>query len=86
MNRSGERAIAPKPEGSNWGWRHWLANTTFTFGINNVFNTSPPLSANWFQGTEQPRDHRGTNFPFPAVATPAEKFKFLNSASSVIFW
>jgi iron complex outermembrane recepter protein len=46
----GEKGIAPKPEGTNWGWRYWLANTTFTFGINNVFNTRPPLSADWFQG------------------------------------
>jgi iron complex outermembrane receptor protein len=47
---AGERAIAPKPEGSNWGWRWWLVNTTFTFGINNVFNTRPPLAADYYQG------------------------------------
>jgi len=46
----GERAIAPKPEGTNWAWRYWLANTTFTFGINNVFNTRPPLSVDLYQG------------------------------------
>jgi iron complex outermembrane receptor protein len=46
----GEKAVAPKPEGSNWGWRYWLANTTLTFGINNLFNAAPPLSADWFQG------------------------------------
>jgi iron complex outermembrane recepter protein len=46
----GEQAIAPKPEGSTWGWRSLLANTTFTFGINNVFNTRPPFSADWYQG------------------------------------
>jgi outer membrane receptor protein involved in Fe transport len=46
----GERGIALKPEGSNWGWRWWLADTTFTFGINNVFNTRPPLSADIYQG------------------------------------
>jgi iron complex outermembrane receptor protein len=46
----GEKAIVPKPEGSKWGWRNLLADTTFTFGINNVFNTRPPLSADWFQG------------------------------------
>jgi outer membrane receptor protein involved in Fe transport len=45
-----EKAIAPKPEASNWGWRWWLANTTFTFGINNFFNTRPPLSADAYQG------------------------------------
>jgi len=46
----GEKAVAPKPEGSNWGWRTLLANTTFTFGINNVFNAAPPFSADWYQG------------------------------------
>jgi len=40
----GEQAIAPKPEGSRWGWRNLLANTTITFGINNIFDTRPPLS------------------------------------------
>ncbi|MBV8484360.1 MAG: TonB-dependent receptor [Verrucomicrobia bacterium] len=40
----GEQAIAPKPEGSRWAWRNWLENTTVTFGINNVFDTRPPLS------------------------------------------
>jgi iron complex outermembrane receptor protein len=46
----GEGAIALRPEGSNRGWRWWLANTTFTFGINNVFNTRPPLSVDDFPG------------------------------------
>jgi hypothetical protein len=40
----GEKAIAPAPEGSRWGWRNLLANTTFTFGINNIFDTAAPLS------------------------------------------
>jgi iron complex outermembrane recepter protein len=40
----GEAAIAPKPEGSRWGWRSLLANTTLTFGIKNIFDTRPPLS------------------------------------------
>jgi iron complex outermembrane receptor protein len=40
----GEKAIAPAPEGGHWGWRNLLANTTVTFGINNVFDTRPPLS------------------------------------------
>jgi iron complex outermembrane receptor protein len=40
----GEKAIAPKPEGSRWGWRQFLANTKFIFGINNLFDTRPPLS------------------------------------------
>ena len=40
----GEQAIAPKAEGSRWSWRNWLADTTITFGINNIFDTRPPLS------------------------------------------
>jgi hypothetical protein len=40
----GEQAIASKPEGSRWIWRNWLANTTLTFGINDIFDTRPPLS------------------------------------------
>jgi outer membrane receptor protein involved in Fe transport len=41
----GEKAIAPAPEGGHaaW-WRTLLANTTITFGINNIFDTAPPLS------------------------------------------
>jgi iron complex outermembrane recepter protein len=45
----GEDAISPKPEGSSWGLRNLLANTTLTFGINNIFDTRPPLSADWYQ-------------------------------------
>jgi iron complex outermembrane receptor protein len=45
----GEKAIFPKPEGSSWGWRNVLANTTVTFGINNLFDTRPPLSVDWYQ-------------------------------------
>jgi iron complex outermembrane recepter protein len=40
----GEKAIAPAPEGPRWSWRNLLANTTITFGINNVFDTRPPLA------------------------------------------
>ena len=46
----GDKAIAPKPEGSSFGWRTLLANTTFTFGINNVFDATPPFAADWYQG------------------------------------
>jgi len=45
----GEKAISPKPEGSSWGWRNLLANMTVTFGINNLFDTRPPLSVDWYQ-------------------------------------
>jgi len=48
----GEKAIAPKAEGSSWGWRTLLANTTFTFGIENVFDAVPPFAADWYQGYE----------------------------------
>jgi iron complex outermembrane receptor protein len=41
----GEKAISPKPEGSRWNWSFILANTTVTFGINNIADTRPPLSA-----------------------------------------
>jgi iron complex outermembrane recepter protein len=51
----GEKAISPKPEGSRWNWRSILANTTVTFGINNIADTRPPLqvaagSTNFIQG------------------------------------
>jgi outer membrane receptor protein involved in Fe transport len=39
-----KRRIAPAPEVGRWGWRNLLANTTISFGINNIFDTSPPLS------------------------------------------
>jgi iron complex outermembrane recepter protein len=40
----GEKAIAPPLEGHHWSWRNLLANTTITFGINNIFDTAPPLA------------------------------------------
>jgi iron complex outermembrane recepter protein len=40
----GEKAIAPKPEGCNEGWRRWLGGTRLTFGINNIFDTRPPFA------------------------------------------
>jgi outer membrane receptor protein involved in Fe transport len=40
----GEKAIAPKPEGSTGGWRRWLAGTKLLFGINNIFDTRPPFA------------------------------------------
>ena len=51
----GEKAISPKPEGTRWNWRTLLANTTVTFGINNIADTRPPLQVaagptNFFQG------------------------------------
>jgi iron complex outermembrane receptor protein len=51
----GEKAVSPKPEGSRWNWRSLLANTTITFGINNIADTRPPLQVaagptNFIQG------------------------------------
>jgi iron complex outermembrane receptor protein len=46
----GEKAVAPKPEGSSRGIRNLLANTTVTFGIDNLFDTAPPLSVDNIQG------------------------------------
>jgi iron complex outermembrane receptor protein len=40
----GEKAISPKPEGCNEGWRRWLGGTRLTFGINNIFDTRPPFA------------------------------------------
>jgi iron complex outermembrane receptor protein len=45
----GEKSISPRLEGSRWGWRTFLAGTTLTFGINNVFDTRPPF-ADTFEG------------------------------------
>jgi outer membrane receptor protein involved in Fe transport len=45
-----EAAISPKAEGSSNGIRKWLANTTLTFGINNIGDVKPPYSADWYQG------------------------------------
>jgi iron complex outermembrane receptor protein len=39
----GEKAISPQAEGRSAGWRRWLAATTFTFGINDIFDTRPPF-------------------------------------------
>ena len=64
----GETAISPKPEASpGWNWRSLLANTTWTFGINNIWDTRPPLSsvggvANFFEGYD------------PSVATPIQRY------------
>lgn len=45
---TGEAAISPKPEASSKGVRAWLADTTLTFGINNVADTRPPFSDTMF--------------------------------------
>jgi outer membrane receptor protein involved in Fe transport len=60
----GEKAIAPAPETTHWGWRRLLDNLTLTFGIKNVFDTRPPLAvqANGAQGYD------------PEVANPIQRF------------
>jgi iron complex outermembrane recepter protein len=40
----GEKAISPKPEACNEGWRRWLGGSRLTFGINNIFDTRPPFA------------------------------------------
>jgi iron complex outermembrane receptor protein len=40
---AGEKAISPRREGDSGGIRYWLANTTLTFGINNLVDTNPPF-------------------------------------------
>ena len=40
---AGEKAISPQREGASGGIRYWLANTTLTFGINNLVDTNPPF-------------------------------------------
>jgi iron complex outermembrane receptor protein len=64
----GEKAISPQPEGSRWGWRKYLANTTLTFGINNLGDTVPPLSVQGqtsFQGFD------------PSNATPIGRYFYV---------
>ena len=36
----GEKAISPKPEGCNEGWRRWLGGSKLTFGVNKLFDTT----------------------------------------------
>jgi iron complex outermembrane recepter protein len=65
----GEKAISPKSEGSRWNWRTILANTTVTFGINNLADTRPPLSA---QGGNIGIDGYDTQ-----VATPIQRYFYV---------
>jgi iron complex outermembrane receptor protein len=41
----GEQAISPRKEGSSWSWRRLLDNTTFSFGINNIWDAHAPFSS-----------------------------------------
>jgi len=40
----GEKAVSPGKERGNFGWRRYLANTKFVFGVNNVFDAAPPFA------------------------------------------
>jgi iron complex outermembrane receptor protein len=46
----GEQAISPRKEGSSWGCRRLLDNTTITFGINNIWDANAPLAVDNVQG------------------------------------
>jgi hypothetical protein len=62
----GEKAVAPLPQGSSWGIRNLLANTTLTFGINDVFDTYPPLSV----------DNLNVNYD-TNVGNPTQRFFYI---------
>jgi iron complex outermembrane receptor protein len=65
----GEQAISPKTEGSSNGLRHWLANTTLTFGITNLGDARPPFSSDWYQGY----DYNYASFVMRAFYVQIEK-------------
>jgi outer membrane receptor protein involved in Fe transport len=62
----GDKAIAPVPQGSSLGIRNLLVNTTLTFGINNIFDTYPPLSV----------DNTAINYD-PNVGNPTQRFFYV---------
>ena len=40
----GEKAVSPRRDRGSSGWRRYLANTRFIFGVNNVFDATPPFA------------------------------------------
>jgi len=40
----GERVVSPGRDRGSSGWRRYLANTRFVFGVNNVFDAAPPFA------------------------------------------
>jgi len=40
----GEKTVSPHREGESSGWRRYLADTRFVFGVNNVFDAAPPFA------------------------------------------
>ena len=60
----GEAAISPKPEASNRGIKQWLAGSKVTFGINNVFDTSPPFADTFVGYDPQTANPLGRYFYF----------------------
>jgi len=40
----GEKTVSPRRDGGSFGWRRYLADTRFVFGVNNVFDAAPPFA------------------------------------------
>ena len=40
----GEEAVSPRRDKGSSGWRRYLADTRFVFGVNNVFDAMPPFA------------------------------------------
>jgi hypothetical protein len=40
----GEEAVSPRKDRGNSDWRRYLADTGFVFGVNNVFDATPPFA------------------------------------------
>jgi iron complex outermembrane recepter protein len=40
----GEAAVSPRRDRGSSGWRRYLADTRFVFGVNNVFDAMPPFA------------------------------------------
>jgi iron complex outermembrane receptor protein len=40
----GEAAVSPRKDRGSSGWRRYLADTRFVFGVNNVFDAMPPFA------------------------------------------
>jgi outer membrane receptor protein involved in Fe transport len=40
----GEKTVSPRRDRGSFGWRRYLADTRFVFGVNNVFDAAPPFA------------------------------------------
>jgi iron complex outermembrane recepter protein len=63
---SGENAVGPAPRGPSGEIRSLLANTSLVFGINNIFDTYPPLSV----------DNLQVNYD-TSVGSPTQRFFYV---------